>query len=135
MSTILHIIVILWPVLLRLALCYFVLRDKRVQETAMAWVLLMMFLPIAGFVLYLVFGKDYRTAKARRFIHGEARRRMLEEIPKEAAPLLFPEGIPEIIDAPFRPLARQNLACGSGNCMTATNWRSFPPAPARKNSF
>ena len=135
MSSIQHIIVILWPVLLRLALCYFVLRDKRVQETAMAWVLLMMFLPIAGFILYLVFGKDYRTAKARRFIHGEARRRMLEEIPKEVAPLLFPEGIPEIIDAPFRPLARQNLACGSGNRLYEGNKLEVISSGARKKEL
>ena len=135
MGSIQHIIVILWPVLLRLALCYFVLRDKRVQETAMAWVLLMMFLPIAGFVLYLVFGKDYRTAKARRFIHGEARRRMLEEIPKDASPLLFPEGIPEIIDAPFRPLARQNLACGSGNRLYEGNKLEVISSGARKKEL
>ena len=80
MSSILNIIVVLLPAILRLALCYMVLRDKRVQETAMAWVLLMLFVPLIGFVLYIIFGKDYRTVKARNYIHGEARRRLQEEI-------------------------------------------------------
>ena len=135
MSSILHIIVILWPVLLRLALCYFVLRDKRVQETAMAWVLLMMFLPVVGFVLYLIFGKDYRTAKARSYIHGEALRRMQEEIPKDAATLLFPEDIPDSIDAPFRSLARQNIACGNGNRIYAGNTLEVISSGARKKEL
>ena len=136
MSSIQNIIVVLLPVLLRLALCYMVLRDKRVQETAMAWVLLMMFAPVCGFILYLIFGKDYRTAKARKYIHGDAWRRMHEEISPEAAALLFPEGIPEEgLDEPFRPLASLNLACGDGNRFYSGNKLEVIISGARKKEL
>ena len=136
MSSIQNIIVVLLPVLLRLALCYMVLRDKRVQETAMAWVLLMMFAPVFGFILYLIFGKDYRTVKARKYIHGDAWRRMHEEISPEAAALLFPEGIPEEgLDESFRPLASLNLACGDGNRFYSGNKLEVIISGARKKEL
>lgn len=136
MSSIQNIIVVLLPVLLRLALCYMVLRDKRVQETAMAWVLLMMFAPVFGFILYLIFGKDYRTVKARKYIHGDAWRRMHEEISPEAAALLFPEGIPEEgLDESFRPLASLNLACGGGNRFYSGNKLEVIISGARKKEL
>ena len=106
---------IVFAFLIRLVLCILVLRDKSVQETAMAWMLLMFFVPLVGFILYLVFGMDYRTAAMRERIHSESSRRLREEIPREDASRMFPEGIPEGLDKNFRPLVNLNLACGDGN--------------------
>lgn len=135
MGGVLNIILVALPALLRLALCYLVLRDKRVQETAMAWVLLMMFVPVAGFILYLIFGKDYRTQSARQYIHGHARARFLEEIDPAAAPGLFPEGIPSSIEESFRPLATLNLACGNGNRVYDGNKLEVIYSGARKKDL
>ena len=136
MSSILNIIVVLLPAILRLALCYMVLRDKRVQETAMAWVLLMLFVPLVGFVLYLIFGKDYRTVKARNYIHGEARRRLQEEISPEAVGLLFPDDIPEDgLEESFRPLASLNRACGDGNRLYVGNKMEVISSGAHKKEL
>ena len=99
----------------RLALIVLVLRDKSVQEVAITWILLMMFLPVVGLLLYLVFGRNYRKPKAREYIHAEALRRFGEEISPEDAKLLFPEAVPDGIDPFFRTQARLSLACGEGN--------------------
>lgn len=135
MSSVPNIILVALPVLLRLALCYLVLRDKRVQETAMAWVLLMLFVPVAGFVLYLIFGMDYRTAKARKYIHEEAERRMKEEIPGEMASFLFPDGIPEGIYSFFYPLARLNHACWKWNRIYDGNRLEIITSGSRKKEL
>ena len=135
MSGILNIFLLSLPVLVRLALCYLVLRDKRVQETAMAWVLLMMFVPLAGFILYLVFGVDYRTVKARNFIHGEAHRRLREEIPPDEVSALFPDDIPESIDSAFTPLVRQNRACWEWNRVYGGNKFEVITSGSRKKEL
>lgn len=99
----------------RLALCYLVLRDKSVQETAMAWILLMLFLPLAGLFLYLIFGKDYRTEKVRQYVHAQANQRFRQEIPSQLGEQLFPSGNQDKVDSDYVPLARLLEACGEGN--------------------
>ncbi|MBR1887592.1 MAG: cardiolipin synthase [Bacteroidales bacterium] len=129
------IVSIVFAVLLRLALCFFVLRDKNVQETAMAWVLLMFFLPVTGFILYVVFGKDYRTAKDRDFIHREFRRRLSEEISPEVYSELFPNDVPEGIDNWLKPLVRLNLSTWEGNKVYGGNKLEIIKKGARKKEL
>ena len=132
MTTVLNIAL---AIALRLVLCYLVIRDKNVQETAMAWVLLMFLLPVIGFILYLVFGKDYRRAKVRDYVHSEAYRRLKEEISPEDARVYFPEGIPESTDAFLRPLMRLNMASGNGNCLYSGNKLEIIKSGARKKEL
>jgi len=92
-----------------------VLKNKGVQETAMAWVLLMLFAPVTGLILFIIFGVDFRSAPVRRFIHKDSLRRFKEDMPLELVSKLFPVSCSEKIEERFRPLASQIEACGEWN--------------------
>lgn len=115
MAAVPDIIFIGLAVILRLALCYMVLRNKSVQETAFAWILGMLLVPGVTLVFYLIFGVDYRKEKVRRMVHGESQRRFREDIPREMAEQLFRDGDPENVADAYVPLVKLNMANGLGN--------------------
>ena len=127
--------ILILAVAFRLVLCLMVLKDKSVQETAMSWVLLMLLVPWVGLVLYLIFGKDFRTAKVRKYVHGEALRRFKEEISPEFGAELFPDGQEEMVESAFRPLARLLQACGEGNKVFIGNVIERITSGARKRDL
>ena len=57
-----------------------ILLDTRQPAKTMAWVLVLMFLPVVGIILYFFFGQNVRTARAisQHSLAQHSRRSMLE---------------------------------------------------------
>lgn len=131
----LHIVFLILAVSVRLALCLMVLKDKTVQDNALSWVLMMILFPWAGLILYLIFGKDFRSEIDRQFIHAESLRRFKEEIPAQMGAKLFQSGNEDKLEPDFRPLAKLLSACGEGNRVFEGNTIERITSGARKKEL
>ena len=119
----------------RLALCYLVLRDKSVQETAMAWILLMFFLPLAGLFLYLIFGKDYRTEKVRQYVHAQANQRFVRRFRRSLESSFSPPATKTKWTVTMSRLQGSLRPAGKGTrSMPITPLKSSLPVPEKGNS-
>ena len=111
-STMLHFImdnIVIINIILSLIIVFF---ERRSPQAVWTWLLLLYFIPIVGFILYLVIGQDFhksRMFKAKE-IEGEVKyavRRQEETIYKKQLKLANPE-----LDR-FRDLMLYNLEAGS----------------------
>lgn len=111
-STVLHFImdnIVIINIILSLIIVFF---ERRSPQAVWTWLLLLYFIPIVGFILYLVIGQDFhksRMFKAKE-IEGEVKyavRRQEETIYKKQLRLANPE-----LDR-FRDLMLYNLEAGS----------------------
>ena len=111
-STVLHFImdnIVIINIILSLIIVFF---ERRSPQAVWTWLLLLYFIPIVGFILYMVIGQDFhksRMFKAKE-IEGEVKyavRRQEETIYKKQLRLANPE-----LDR-FRDLMLYNLEAGS----------------------
>lgn len=70
--------ILLWDLLFAVIIVFF---ERRNPKSVWAWLLLLLFLPFAGFVLYLLFGQDIR--KRKRFKVKELEDRLSQMIRKQ----------------------------------------------------
>lgn len=104
-------------VLVYLALALHIIRDDIDPDARLAWLLIILCLPVLGLVLYLLAGTGYRNPATRERIHGAGARRLRTELD----PALFPDAGMDGVESQFKPLARLLAACGEGNKVFSGN--------------
>nr|WP_168123103.1 cardiolipin synthase [Paenibacillus sp. HB172176] len=84
--------------------------ERRNATSTWAWIMILFFIPVLGFILYLILGQKIRKRQLNKML-GDNQRIIEERLEQQRQQLLSPELLPELSElANFRDLAYLNLS-------------------------